>query len=249
MNTRSVAKTIAIAVVLLFTKPLLADKIEEILAKVDRNLTEVKDSIYQGELKVIRNGEATKTIKFNVKLKGLTMKLVRFTAPGDVRGMAVLTTREGHMYVYLPSYKRVRRIASHVRNQGFMGTDISPEDFGAASFSKGWHVSMNSEDDEKWILTVKPEKKGTYSYDKLRLTVLKKYGGVSKIEYFSAKGKHIKTQERTEWKSFGPVTLPSLFTVTDLQTGSTTTLRFLDVKVNQGIRDSAFSKRAILRAD
>ena len=83
----------------------------------------------------------------------------------------------------------------------------------------------------------------------LKITVLKKYGGVSKLEYLDSRGKVAKRQVRTDWKSFGPITLPTLFTVTDLQTGSKTLMRFDDCKVNTGIQASAFTKRAILRAD
>jgi hypothetical protein len=163
--------------------------------------------------------------------------------------MSILTTAEGHMYVYLPSYKRVRRVASHVRNQGFMGTDLSPEDMSAASLSEGWNAALESEDQENWVLSLKPKPGNETTYSRLRVTVLKKYGGVSKLEYLDSSGKVAKMQVRSDWKSFGPITLPTLFTVTDMRTGSKTLMRFDDCEVNTGMADSDFTKRAILRAD
>ncbi len=237
------------ALVILVATPAAAETVKEILAKVDANLTKVDDTTYDGELKLIRDGQTKKTLRFTAKLKGLTMQIVKFTAPGDVKGMTVLTTKQGHMYVYLPSYKRVRRVAAHVRNQGFMGTDISPEDMGAASLSVGWDAKLEGEDTENWVLAMKPNPGNETSYAKLRVTVFKKYGGVTKIEYFNAEGKMIKLQVRKEWKTFGPITLPTHFTVTDLRTSSKTELRFLACKVNSGIPESAFTKRAIMRAD
>ena len=89
-----------------------AGEVDDLLARVDKNLELVEDMTYSGEIDVIRDGAVTKHLEFTVKLKGMRMKLVTFTAPGDVRGMAVLTNAQGHMYVYIPAYKRVRRVAA-----------------------------------------------------------------------------------------------------------------------------------------
>ena len=103
---------LTVGVSLLNARSAKADEASEILSQLDRNLTLVKDQAYDAELQVIRDGKVQKTLMFNVKLKGLAMKLIRFTAPGDVKGMAVLTTADNLMYVYLPSYQRVRRVAA-----------------------------------------------------------------------------------------------------------------------------------------
>lgn len=225
-----------------------AQSAAEIIQKVDENLTKVDDQTYTAELEVLKEGQTVKKMSFEAKLKGLNKKLIRFTAPGDVKGMTVLTTEEGHMYVYLPSYKRIRRVAAHVRNQGFMGTDLSAEDMGAASLSVGWKSRIIKQTDKEWVLevTAKPGNETTYS--KLIVEVLKQYGGVSKIDYINGKGKVVKTQTRSEWKTFGPITLPTFFEVRDLQTGSITRMRFFDCRVNTAIPDSTFSKRALMRA-
>ncbi len=250
MTSRTCTVSILIAFMVIFTvRPATAETTKEILSKLDGTLTNVKDQSYDVKVQVDRNGKIIKSFEFHIKLKGITMKLAKFTAPGDVRGMLVLTTEEGHTYVYLPSYKRIRRVASHVRNQGFMGTDISPDDMGATTLSEGWDTTLDSEDDKHWIMTLVPLPDNKVDYSKLRITALKKYSGVSKIEYYSRKGKHVKTQIREEWKSFGPITLPMLYTTKNLQTGSVTTMQFSNCKINMGLPKSAFTKRAILRAD
>jgi outer membrane lipoprotein-sorting protein len=222
---------------------------QEVVAIVDANLTKVQDQTYDAEIKVYSNGKVTKSMNFTAKLKGLQMKLIRFTAPGDVRGMTLLNTADGNMYVYLPSYQRVRRMAAHVRNQGFMGTDLSAEDMGSAALSVGWTSKILSEDAESWVLDVTPKKGNETTFARLKVTVNKKYRGISKMEFLNAEGKALKTQERTEWKTFGPLSMPTLFTVKDNVTGSMTEMRFFKCTVNQGIPDEAFTKRAILRAD
>jgi outer membrane lipoprotein-sorting protein len=222
--------------------------LEEILKRVDATLLNVDDQTYTGKVKVYRDDKVTKSMEFVVKMKGLRMKVVKFTAPGDVRGMSVLTTADNLMYVYLPSYKRVRRIAAHVRNQGFMGTDFSPEEMGAAAWSVGWNAKMIKETDKKWVLMMTPKKGTETTFSKRKLHVLKKYGGVSKIESFNADGKLVKTETRKDWKTFGPVTLPTSYTVQDHTTGSKSVMTFSGCKVNQGLPDSAFTKRALMRS-
>ncbi|MCP4198608.1 MAG: outer membrane lipoprotein-sorting protein [Proteobacteria bacterium] len=226
-----------------------SEKAIAILTKVDENLTKVEDSIYDGVIKVIRNGKVTKNIEFNVRVKGITMKLVKFTAPGDIRGMMMLTTKNNMMYVYLPSYKRVRRVANHVLNQGFMGTDISPDDMASSSFSEGWNAVIAKEDDDQWILSLKPKAGRQTTYASIMLTVKKSHGQVTELKYFSAQGKHVKTQTRGEFKMFGHVIAPTLFEFKNILTGTKTIMEFTDLKVNNGIPDSAFTKRAILRGN
>ncbi len=139
---------IGLIVTLIWAGNVAAGEVEDVLAKADSNLTDVKDQTYKAEIEVIRDGKIIKTLKFTAKIKGLTQKLVKFTAPGDVRGMSLLTTADGLMYVYLPSYKRVRRVAAHVRHQGFMGTDISPDEMAAGTLSEGWHAKIIRQDDK-----------------------------------------------------------------------------------------------------
>lgn len=239
----------AVVAVVLCAGNASAGEVEKILAKADENLTKVQDLTYHGDLKVVRGGKVTKTIKFKAKLKGLKKRVVKFLAPGDVRGMAVLTTEDGLMYVYMPAYKRVRRVASHVENQGFMGTDISPEEMSSAAWSVDWKGKILSRDRKQVVVELKPKRGFETAYSKQIITVDKSFGGVVKVESFNKKGKLVKSQRRTEVKSFGPIKMPTKFVYKDHKTGSKTILTFHKCKVNQGIPNKAFSKRALMRGN
>lgn len=64
--------------------------------------------------------------------RGLTQTLVRFSAPQDIAGTALLMLDRGkdqtEQYVYLPGLKRTRRIAGREREGSFMGSDFSYAD-------------------------------------------------------------------------------------------------------------------------
>jgi outer membrane lipoprotein-sorting protein len=66
------------------------------------------------------------------KTRGQTNALVRFTAPSDLRGSALLLIEKGDrsdMFMYLPELRKVRRISDRTVAGSMFGTDFSYEDF------------------------------------------------------------------------------------------------------------------------
>ena len=226
---------------------------DEVLALVDENLMKVEDSTYRVELSVVRSEKVIKTMQFKVILKGLFKKHITFVAPGDLAGTAIVTTNDQVTYVYMPAYGKVRRVASHVNNQGFMGTDISGEELGTAALSRGWNASITKENESEWVLKLVPEKNNESTYAKMVVTVSKKYGGVERIDSYNADGKKVKTQVRSKWETFKDkkgtvsVTMPTYYVITDHLTGSKTLMKFLDCEVNQNVPDSIFTRRSLMR--
>jgi outer membrane lipoprotein-sorting protein len=130
-----------------------------------------------------------------------------------------------------------------------MGGDISAEEMSSAAWTVGWKGKLVSQNDEQWVVELRPVPGNETTYSKQVITVAKSFGGVTKVQSFDKKGKLVKSQLRTEVKSFGPITMPTKFEYTDHKTGSKTILTFHKCKVNQGIPDSAFTKRALMRGD
>ena len=60
--------------------------------------------------------------------------LIRFLAPGDIKGTAFLVwehdSAEDERFLYLPALSRVRRIAGSEKQESFVGSDLSYEDIG-----------------------------------------------------------------------------------------------------------------------
>lgn len=90
---------------------------------------------YSGELTVVSKEGKTRTKAWKSYREGYAgdaKVLVRFTAPPEVRGVGFLSLgrsgRNADQWLYLPSMKRERRIASQDRDASFVGTDFSYED-------------------------------------------------------------------------------------------------------------------------
>lgn len=64
--------------------------------------------------------------------------LIRFTYPPDIRGTGFLVwehpASEDERFLYLPSLKRVRRIAGSEAQESFVGSDFTYEDIGGREF-------------------------------------------------------------------------------------------------------------------
>ncbi len=81
----------------------------------------------------LSNGQTRKRelVGWTRKRSGTTqnMRLTRFESPADVRGMATLLlendARDDDVWVYLPAFKKVRRVIADQKRDSFMGSDLS----------------------------------------------------------------------------------------------------------------------------
>jgi outer membrane lipoprotein-sorting protein len=185
-------------------------------------------------------------MSFDISIKG-DKRFTEFTSPADMKGTKVLIVSQTQMYIYLPSYKKVRRIASHVTNQGFMGTAYSNDDMALNRFGDKYTAKVLGEDGASWNLEM-IKKSDEAPYDKIRITVDKKLHQPIKLEFFSAEGKHIKTETRTGFDCTGKVCAPGELQMVDHRSnGHSSKLIRRQWKVNPGLDDRVFSKRNLQR--
>jgi Outer membrane lipoprotein-sorting protein len=83
-----------------------------------------------------KSGQSTKK-EFNLKRigpPGDSKTLVVFTAPADIRGVALLSIDQkganDRQYMYIPAQQRTRSVATQERTARFLGTDFTFEDIG-----------------------------------------------------------------------------------------------------------------------
>lgn len=219
---------------------------EEILRKVDQVLYASKDE--QSHLKIIltdKNGRQSER-QAVIKQKGNTMRLFRFTAPAADAGISFLSLPKNVMYLYLPAFGRERRIASHVRNQKFAGTDFSYDDMEAKLLEVKYDPVILKQDENKIILKLIPKPGVQSEYSKTELTLDAHYFYPVSVDYFDRTGRKIKHTDYI-FKKIGNYWNAFKITMKDLRTGHQTQLVSTDVKYDQGLSDSDFSVRALTR--
>ena len=192
-------------------------------------------------------GKSLRTLGLEVYMKG-DKRLTAFTAPADLAGTKVLILSPTQMYVYLPAYKKVRRIASHVTEQGFMGTTYSQDLLAIARYADHYKPTVLSEDDTTWTLELTEKPDGAGPFPKIKVVVQKKDYLPTKMEYFNKRGKHVKTEERMDYECRGKICAPMTMKLTDHTDGDHwTKLVQKKWKPNGGLSDRIFTRRNLAR--
>jgi outer membrane lipoprotein-sorting protein len=219
----------------------------DILAEVDRRASVFKDQSYNASMEIIKDGQLKKTLKFTSVMKGLDKQLITFTEPGDVAGMKVLMEDQKNLFIYLREFKKVRRVATHVQSQGFLGSTFTYEDMTQLALSPFFNAELQKRDGSLTILTLTPKEGVESSWSKIDLTVDGTKGGVTHMRYYDGSGKDVREQMREEWIKIDGKLMPTKISMYNTKTGDVTVIKLSDIQVNQGVDDAVFSRRELLR--
>ena len=216
---------------------------EAALAKVDAALNAYETLLLGYEMINREPGQPVKKLKLQVRAKG-DKQLSELLAPPDMKGTKVLALSATQMYVYLPQFKKIRRIASHVSDVGFLGTAVSQADMNLKRYTPFYTAKLRK--DGTLVLTARAGKKAPYA--RIEMEVSKKLQLPTTLRYFNGKGKHVKTETRTGYKCQGKVCNAKELEMVDHTKGDhSTTFVLKKWKTNVPMKDKLFSKRSLLR--
>jgi outer membrane lipoprotein-sorting protein len=219
-----------------------------ILEKVDRTLTTAEDFTATIELKTTTASGATEERTMTVWQKGQHQRMVKISAPARLRGVGLLATNERQLYVYLPAFGRVRRVAGAQRGESFLGSNFTQDDFSRTVFSDRFEPAMVSESATHYSLRLTPRDPGSEPYSHLLLEVRKEDHQVSQILFF-VPGNASPTRRlvASDFRVIETQSLAHHIEVEDLETKSKSVLSILDARVNTGLEDAHFSQRQLQR--
>lgn len=179
--------------------------------------------------------------------KGRDKRLVRFTAPASQAGIAFLSLPQDVMYLYLPAYKKERRIASHIKNQGFAGTDFSYADMEAKPMNEKYDPTLLSETSGSFILELHPKPGQGSDYSKLVITISKESYYTTHVEYYDQGGVKVKELVNTEIKKIDGYWMATEMVMTDLKQDHQTRMMTRSVTFDEGVTDDLFTVRNLVR--
>jgi outer membrane lipoprotein-sorting protein len=221
----------------------------QVLAQVDAAMTRATDQSFEYEAITKEAGKPERSMAFDVFIKGKEWRRIDFLAPGDVKGMRILVRSVSNLYVYLPAYKKVRRVASHVKEQGFMGTSFSHDEMSLVTFSPVYTAKLLEEADKFWKLeaTIKPD--AVFPYPRLLMEVRKDIQQPVQIDYFNDKGLHVKTETRLKYSCQDKICTPGIIKMVDHTRGDMeSSLNMRKWQPNSGLDDDFFTVRALQRS-
>lgn len=217
------------------------------LKSVDEAINRWKDQFFAYEMIDTQSGRGERTLGLEVYMKG-EQRVTAFTAPADVKGTRVLIKSDTQMYVYLPAYKKVRRIASHVTAQGFMGTAYSQDDLAISTYADKYEAKVVEDKGETVKLELVVKKGKEVAYPKVHMTVELKRRLPTELTYFDDKGTKLKTESRTDYECKGEICVPFTMKMVDhTSPGHETRLVTKEWKLDTGLKDRIFTRRYLQR--
>ncbi len=217
-----------------------------VLALADEAMNRAKDlTIHWSVVDQEPGAKNTRALAFTVMVKD-GKSLTFFEQPADQRGTRVLVLARDQMWIWLPAYAKVRRIASHVTQQSFMGTSYSQDDMNASRFGDVYAATVSAETPASVTLELTPKPGALVPYPRVQLTVGAADHLPTQIKYFNATGSHIKTETRSGYECRGAICLPGVMRIDDLtRPGAWTELRRTAWEADTGIGEDVFTVRTL----
>ena len=216
-----------------------------ILKKVDQNISKIKDKSADVEMIMtnLKSG-SSKIKKAKLFQKGLDRKLFRYTYPKSDEGIATLTI-PGAVYLYLPMFKKPKKITNLAESNAFNKSDFSLEDMNTKPYSSQYIPKLLKTNPTNYILELSPKEKESTSYSHLIITVNKKFFYIEKTEYFDKKNQKVKIATN-EYKKIDNQWVVSTVSMENLKKKHSTKFLMTNIKINSGLSDDFFTVEKML---
>lgn len=183
---------------------------------------------------------------------GNAYSLSIFTAPRRENGISLLTVAdkggEDKQYLYLPSTRRVKRITSSNQGSSFRGSEFTFEDLSDQSV-ENYRFELVKEapcGDQTCFVVDRFPKSEDSGYSKTEMWIDTQHYRPIKANFFDRDGKLLKTMDTENYRLFNDKFWnPELVTMTNKQTGNSTKMVSVELRMNSGLKTSEFTELAM----
>ena len=213
------------------------------------------DDLINKTVMILTNSKGkTRTHKMISKSKnGSEKQIIWFMEPKDDRGIAFLKiehkNRDDEMRMWLPAFKKVRRISSKKKSDSFMGSDLSFEDLSNRRLNSNDYKRL---EDAKWlgrdcyVLETVPKKESKSNYVRHVSWIDKNHINILKEQSFNKKNK-LEKEKHFSYETRGKYQLIKKVSVENLLEKHATEITFSDIVINSGISDKLFNDISLRR--
>jgi len=179
-------------------------------------------------------------------------QILWFLAPADDKGIAYLKIehkdKNDDMKLWLPNFKKIRRISSRKKTESFMGSDMSYEDMTSRNLDEYTYSITGSEninDKDCYILESIPNGIKT-EYSMHRSWITKDTYLLLKEESFDKNGQLLKNKSII-YQKIETYNIMKELRVKNVQRNHQTVLKFDNIDVDSGIKDNIFHEKNLKR--
>jgi len=215
------------------------------------------DTKSKSTMELLKKNGKKRTLKLINKSKDNSKKqMIWFLEPRDDYGIAFLKIEKkgeaDFMNMWLPGFKKFRRISSQKKTDSFMGSDLSYEDMTNRDIEEYKFELLDSEalckedsDKKCYLLSSKPKDEFS-EYSEHRTWVTKDTFLSLREESYDKEGEKLKYKLITYIK-IDNYHIMNTLTVKNLQKNTSTFLSVNDIKINNDYNDDIFHSRSLKR--
>jgi outer membrane lipoprotein-sorting protein len=211
---------------------------------------------YEGVLEVIgANSKVSKKSWTYVRngSYGNSKSIIRFTAPADVKGVALLVVnhpdRASDQWMWTPAINRERRIAIQDRSTRFFGTDFSFEDLEERDVNQ-YNYKLTGEESIDgvpcWRIEARAKETKASQYTLTKMWIRKDNYVPVQYENF-VKDQLVRRLRQSDIQTVQGIATPRVLEMTDERKKSRTILRIEKLEYNVSLKDEDFTIQALRR--
>ena len=246
-------KKISLGLLLMLPTLLLAETGYEIAKAVDQ-IKGPRDM--QADMTMVltnKQGKSRKSTIRSIAADDNKKQIIWFLAPPDDKGVAFLKIehedKDDEMRLWLPAFKKVRRISSKKKADSFMGSDLSYEDMTSRELDDYTYELKGEKTIDGiacYVLESTPKKGVTRTYKRF-VTYISKADMVAILdEAYDMTGKLLKIR-RITYTPHESYLLPTEIYVENVQKQHSTQLTFSNIAVDTGVKDDLFQEKNLKR--
>jgi outer membrane lipoprotein-sorting protein len=232
-----------------------ADSARDIVAEAQRRSTSDSER-YEGLLQTVVAGKKTSEKRWifeRVGAHGQSKSVIRFTAPSEVKGVALLIVnhpeRPSDQWMWTPALERDRRIALQDRSTRFFGTDFSFEDLEQRDVEQYDHALLGEETIDgamTWKIQSTPKPSRSSQYTKTIVWIREDNYATARIDSYDV-AVVARRLELSDIRQIQGIWTAHQTVMTDLRRGSSTRLSLDKVQYNLPMKEDNFTLQALRR--
>ncbi|MAO64293.1 MAG: hypothetical protein CL666_04785 [Balneola sp.] len=236
-----------ILILIFYAFPSWGQTPDVILSKIDSVQNAFSDMSATEQMRLIDEENRIKERVVEIQQKGKELRMVRFREPADVRGVGFLRLASDRLYLYLPAFRKVRRIASSATNENFMGTDFTYEDMSRSSYSEDYLARDMSMQNGQYRLLLEPKSGADVNYHHLVIFADTSNYVLRKVEFYNREEEKTKELTINDVENIDGYWMGKTMSMKSLEENHETVLKLSDIRFDQGLSDSEFSQRTLKR--
>lgn len=243
------------ALVILMAASAVAEDARQIVQEAQKR-TRSSSQRYAGTLQVFSRGKVGEKRWIFTRLgsHGNSKSVLRFTAPAEVKGVALLVVnhpdRASDQWMWTPATARDRRIALQDRSQRFFGTDFSFEDLEERDVDQYDFRMLGDETIEGaacWKIESRPRERKSSQYTLSRLWIRKDNYAFAQVENEVKGGRLARRLRYLDLENVQGIWTSLRLEMTDLRRESRTILLLEQLAYNLPMKDEDFTLQALRR--